>query len=293
MTMNTIGKILVVLNLIFALVVGGFLVIDFATRTNWKTAYEKLKDEMLVAGTNTNESGRTQQQLNTQVKRAVAEREDLKQRLIDHETVADVERKSHKRMTDELIDKAKDADLNSQKAIAERDRLTEEVKLLSGTVQNRDKEILALQKDNKQYRTEASAMKDLSESTQRRNVDLLAQIQDLLRKIALREAGVGNENKLAKDPNAPNPPSNYVKGKIDRVDPKDRTLVQISLGTDQGIKLDHTLEVYRYSPEPQYLGRIRIVDAKEHAAAGKLTTGNRIPLQVGDIVASSLYNQSR
>ena len=41
--MNTIGKILVVLNLVFALVVGGFLVIDFATRTNWKTAYESLK----------------------------------------------------------------------------------------------------------------------------------------------------------------------------------------------------------------------------------------------------------
>jgi hypothetical protein len=292
MTMNTIGKILVVLNLIFALVVGGFLVIDFATRTNWKTAYEKLKDEMLVAGTNTNESGRTLQQLNTQVKRAVAEREEWKQKLIDQETVAKVERESHKRMTDELIDKAKDADLNSQKAIAERDRLTKEVELLSGTVQNRDNVILALQKDNKQYRTEASAMKDLSEATQRRNVDLLAQIQDLLRKIALRDAGVGSENKLAKDPNAPNPPSNYVKGKIDRVDPKDRTLVQISLGTDQGLKLDHTLEVYRVDP-PQYLGRIRIVDAKEHAAAGKLTTGNRIPLQVGDIVASSLNNQSR
>ena len=110
--------------------------------------------------------------------------------------------------------------------------------------------------------------------------------------VALREAGVGNENNLAKDPNAPNPPSNHVKGKIESVDTKDRTLVQISLGTDQGIQLNHTLEVYRVDP-PQYLGRIRIVDAKEHAAAGKLTTGNRIPLQVGDIVASSLNNQSR
>ena len=287
--MNTIGKILVVLNLIFALVVGGFLVIDFATRSNWKTAFESLQREMQVAGINTNEGEcRTQQQLNTQVKRAEAEKEELRQKLIDRETVAKVQEESRKRLTDEFIEKAKDADLNAQKAIEERKRLTKEVELLSGTVENRDKVILALQKDNKQYRTEASAMKDLSESTQRRNVDLLAQIQDLLRKIALREAGVGNENNLAKDPNAPNPPSNYVKGKIESVDPKERTLVQISLGTDQGIQLNHTLEVYRYSPEPQYLGRIRIVAAKEHAAAGKLAPGNRIPLQVGDIVASSI-----
>ena len=47
--MNTIGKTLVILNLVFALVVGGFLVIDFATRNNWKTAYEALKREMDVA----------------------------------------------------------------------------------------------------------------------------------------------------------------------------------------------------------------------------------------------------
>ena len=48
--MNTIGKILVVLNLVFALLVGGFLVIDFATRSNWKKEYEKLQSEMVVAG---------------------------------------------------------------------------------------------------------------------------------------------------------------------------------------------------------------------------------------------------
>src|SRR4051812_17439051 len=56
MEMNTIGKILVILNFIFALVVGGFLVIDFATRTNWKGEYDKLKREItqLEASRNTN-----------------------------------------------------------------------------------------------------------------------------------------------------------------------------------------------------------------------------------------------
>ena len=44
--MNTVGKILVILNFVFALVVGGFLAIDFATRTNWHKAYKALETEV-------------------------------------------------------------------------------------------------------------------------------------------------------------------------------------------------------------------------------------------------------
>src|SRR5207302_7017497 len=109
--MNTIGKILVVLNLIFALVVGGFLVFDFATRTNWKTSFESLKHEMEVAKTQTNISGKTQQELNTQVRRAEGEKADLQQKLIEHDKVAEVKLNSQKLMTQEANDRAKDADL--------------------------------------------------------------------------------------------------------------------------------------------------------------------------------------
>src|SRR2546430_1090701 len=83
----------------------------------------------------------------------------------------------------------------------------EEAKDLSITVENRDKSIEVLQGDNKKYRTEATAQKSIADAMQARNENLLAQNQDLLRKIALRDAGVGNDNMLAKDPNAPNPPS--------------------------------------------------------------------------------------
>jgi hypothetical protein len=113
----------------------------------------------------------------------------------------------------------------------------------------------------------------------------------LERKIALRDAGVGGDNHFAKDPNAPNPPSNYVKGRIDKINSQDGTLVEISVGSDQGLKEGHTLQVYRLSPEPRWLGMIRIRDAREHASVGKLVpgvSGNRGGLQVGDIVASSI-----
>jgi hypothetical protein len=293
--MNTIGKILVILNLIFAVLVGGFLVVDFATRTNYKAAYDSLRNEMQVADTNYRTSNKTLRDLNTQVKEAVAAREDLERKLVDQEKLAKLQLDGQKQLTDEAIERAKDSDLNSQKAIAERDRFKEENKSLTATLAIRDKAILELQESNKSYRQQAIAQKNTADAMQARNENLLQRIQELERKIINRELGT-DKDKMLQDPNAPNPPSTYVKGRIDKVDPTDRSLVQISLGTDQGLKVNHTLEVYRLKPQAEYLGMIRIVDAQEHKAVGKLmrsgTSGNRGALQAGDIVASSINNQA-
>ena len=292
--MNTIGKILVVLNLIFAVVVGGFLVIDFATRSNWKQAYEKLQREMQVAEKNTNTSGRTLQELNNQVKRAEVERDELRLKLTEQETVAKAMEENKNLLIKEALEKAKDADLSAQAAIGEKNRLKEEVKGLTVIVQSRDKYILELQDSNKKFRTEAIAQAAIAAATQSRNEHLLGQVQDLTRKMALRDAGVGGEGTVAKDPNAPNPPPVYVKGKIEKINPDDRGLVQISVGSDQGLNKYHTLEVYRLNPRPEYLGMIRIVDAEQHKAIGRLMRANlnKGALQEGDIVASSLTNQA-
>jgi hypothetical protein len=293
--MNIIGKILVILNLIFALVVGGFLVIDFAARNDWKKNYEDLKREIDVTRKNTDASSDTLTKLNNEVKRVRAEADKLKQDLIDQELLSKAQLESQKQKTQEEIDRAKEADLNTQKAIAEVNRLKEENKALTETVQTRDKTVLALQDDNKKFRAEAIAQEAVAKQTQARNESLLEQIQDLLRRLRLREAGVA-EGSLIRDPNAPNPPSTYVQGRIEKIDPKDRTYVQISLGSDQGLKLNHTLEVFRLGADAQYLGRIRIVDAKEHTSLGRLergsTSSNRI-LAVGDIVASSIMPPAR
>lgn len=292
--MNTIGKILVILNLVFALVVGGFLVIDFGARTNWKNAFDKLKAEMTVAGGNYDTSNKTLSELNSQVRKALAKKEELEKTLAEEKIKADAVRVSLETQVRDATEKAKDADLAAQKAIGEKEALKQEVVDLSGTVQKRDKTILDLREDNQDLRNKAIFKDNLATATQARNVDLLAQIQELQRKLALREAGVGADGGLTRDPNAPNPPSVYVKGRIDRVDARDRNLVQISIGTDQGIKQNHTLVVYRVSPEPAYLGMIRIRDAKEHSAVGQLmsSTAATPRLQPGDIVASSIMPPS-
>ncbi|HMC65870.1 MAG TPA: hypothetical protein VKI65_13105, partial [Gemmataceae bacterium] len=84
-----------------------------------------------------------------------------------------------------------------------------------------------------------------------------------------------------------NPPAEDIKGKVKAVD-AESGLVTISIGSDAGIQKGHTLEVFRLKPKPVYIGTLRILDLKANEAVGKLTTKERLPVQVGDEVASRI-----
>ena len=83
-----------------------------------------------------------------------------------------------------------------------------------------------------------------------------------------------------------NPPAGLIKGKVLKIDPKDKTLVEINVGTDNGVEKGHTLEVYRLQPRAEYLGRIQVVAASPHRAVGRAMMAARI--KVDDEVASSI-----
>jgi RNA polymerase sigma factor (sigma-70 family) len=87
----------------------------------------------------------------------------------------------------------------------------------------------------------------------------------------------------------PNPSPMQSEGKIEKIHADDPSLVQISLGSDQGLKKNDALEVYRLDP-PTYLGQIRIVDVTPQQAVGRVerSRANVPPLRVGDRVTTSL-----
>lgn len=291
--MNIIGKILVILNLVFALVVGGFLVIDFATRTNWKQAYDKLKQEMQVAKVNTDVSSKTMAELNNTVKRLTADLETEKQKLVQQETEAKVLLESTKVDLQVAKDQTQEANLNYQKSLAEKERLKTEVKDRDAVIAQRDKTILELQEAKKKYQLAAIAAENVAKAMGERNEEVLKQLQEALRKLAVAEASGGAAKPSLKDPNAPNPPPAYVKGTVEKVFPDDPNYVQITLGSDHGVQKNHTLEVYRLSPRPEYVGMIRIVDAHPHKSIGRLIRTGPVPKKMlpGDTVASSTTSQ--
>jgi len=92
------------------------------------------------------------------------------------------------------------------------------------------------------------------------------------------------------------PPPVYVRGEIKLVNHQDGrpTLVQISVGADQGIQTGHILDAYRLQPKAIYLGAIRIVDVLANKSVGQLEQFDdtiqraRPQLQIGDLVASDI-----
>jgi RNA polymerase sigma factor (sigma-70 family) len=81
------------------------------------------------------------------------------------------------------------------------------------------------------------------------------------------------------------PLQNPALGKVKAVD-ADGGLITINLGSDAGLRLGNTLEVYHLKPKPTYVGTLRVHDVRPQEAIGKLM-GRRpaAAVQVGDTVS--------
>jgi len=293
--MNTVGKTLVILNFLFAVIVGGFLVVDFATRSDWKTAYKSLNDQVTVLKADRDTAVDSMNPLINKNKELETKLENLKKDMDDQAVKAKADQlKFEGQLLDTKIE-LDDARLSLTKARTDVERLKVAEADLRGIVKEREAKILSLQDINAKLGVAAIASEQKAVTAAERNQELLKQVQDLtaqMNQIKLAGATGQVPGITVKTGTTLNPPPTLVKGKIERVDPADKTLVEISLGTDQGVNKNNTLEVFRTSPEPKYLGVVRIVDANFNKSVGRLIvapgTTVRPQLQVGDSAWSYL-----
>jgi len=293
--MNTVGKILVILNFLFAVVVGAFLVVDFATRTNWKTENETLQKQVKIATAERDQHAGDGSEYRSKAKELELEIVKLTATLADQEAQTRVEVLSIQNKLEDAKNKAKEADISLTKALSDIERLKVSEKDLKTTVKDREQAILQAQEDVKKYRTDAIANEQLAKQLADRNQEILSQLiaaqQKNIELTVARGAGGGGEPTIARTGNEPNPPTTFVKGKVERVLPEDTTLVRISLGTDHGVNKGNTMEVFRTAPAPKYLGMVRIVEASTNQSVGRLivpTGAARPQLVEGDQVWSRL-----
>lgn len=289
--MNTTGKILVILNFIFALLVGGFLAIDYTKRTDWKNKADKQSTELDVARANNAALVETNSRLAAErdALRSDLDTKKLDNALLEAKNVAETTDLMNKNKESEQ--RANNAEIRAKDALAAQDRLVLEVGSLKKVIADREARLVEL---HDRFKTEQdlriSLDRDLKFSLERNEV-LIRRVQELERIIVELTVGKDAGSPLAKDPTAPNPPPKFVKGVVEKVDGVDKSLVRISLGTDHGLKNNHTLEVYRFSPGATYVGLMRIEDAHHHTSIGRLirTPGAPTPTaREGDVVSSTL-----
>ena len=292
--MTTLGKILVFLVFVAALALGGLMVFVSKTSPSWSVAVKERDDYITVLKANAQAEAQSRDKW-------VKEYEKMKQLLDTQMIEAEKVQRRLKLEMEENAKQVKEADLqrtasaaNSAKAQAEAKRLQDEVKQQLTVIQEREKTIAKLQSDivtamNDAASAKQDAMNAISraENQMNKNRELEAQMAKLMKKDAPEKISF-----RPNDPNYSNPPQVYVKGTIKEVDDKDKKLVRISLGSDNGIRKDQTLEVYRMNPKAEYLGRLLIVDADFRTAVARLLPQPGAPSQVtllpGDEVASKL-----
>jgi hypothetical protein len=291
--MNIVGKTLVIINLVFALLVAGFLVIDLSTRTNWKNGFDKLKAELDISRANTQNAQETNKKLLDEKKSAEANLLAVQKKFEEFDKDARQKIKTAEDRARQESDRAAAEQFKSEKAAIENGRLNQEIKDLTALVKNRNQMIVDLQAEANKFRQDAVSNEQKAKSANERSLALLDKLRQKELEAVQREnkksgSGAGSS---PRNSSYENPPTVFVKGLVEKVDSTDPSLGIISIGSDHGLKDGQTLLVYRTSP-PEYLGSMLLSDVRPHNAVGRMlppmSGGQRKTLKIGDEVASRL-----
>jgi hypothetical protein len=273
--MTLVGKIFTVLIFVMSIVFMAFSIMVFATHTNWKTMSEGLKSKLTQ-----------QEQLNTQAK---ADHEKTKRDLAQEQAsrrqaLAALQSKNFNQQTDLDTKTAlliqKESQLNEAsaalKSAEERlaalaTELTTNRGLLKTAQQERDDiflQVVALTDKFNQSETTRQGLET-------RNSQLLAQGADMER--VMKAHGLTLETLTA-----------HIPPKVEGIvmDVGESDLIEISIGHDDGLKIGHTLDVYRGN---SYLGRIVIRKTAPDRAVGQVVKElKRGQIKKGDHVTTKL-----
>ncbi len=253
--MNLVGKILVTLIFVMTSVYLGFAVSVYSTHKNWRDKATALSTKIAQLKTELQ---------NTQAK-SLAELETLQAQIKEQKDSVD----KLKTARDTLLQEIEDS--KEQFAAKEKD-LREATSLATAAVAN----VEAADKKVDQLRTDLQKLREEKDEKFRQYVQLLDDRNNLQAdrrrlddtnvklteqltkaKVVLERRGLSVETDVSNEPPK-------MDGIVLAV--ANDGLMEISLGTDDGLNRGHTLEVTRGT---QYLGRVQVVDARPEKAVAK------------------------
>jgi hypothetical protein len=284
--MTFVGKILVLVITALSLVFLGVSTVVFTTATNWKAETDKQKKAVQKLQVDTNDlksqiAGLEQQRAATDAahKAAVKEQEnkiaglqaDIDQARKDKEqsvTALEVAQQSSKTALDEAAAFKQETDLlREQKAAVEKQ--ANEFKLRQTELNDKIREL------SRMLETATNNNKDLR--------DRVARFQTLLRR-----NGLSDDITTVKGTETP--PA--VEGQVARVE--NNNSLELTIGSDDGLVPGHELYVFRTTPRPEYLGKVKVIsvdpDQSVARVIGATVQGKRI--KEGDIVSSTIRPRS-
>ncbi len=286
--MTIFGKILVFMNLVFAVVTGALIVFVFTTRASWHTAYAdaKLKAEAAEAAYKSEKAAHQNDvdQKTEEAKGLEAEINRVKTDLTNVQAENDRLAKaaaSQQNLTDKAntTEKALQEELKQIKI--EREGLVKEKDDLRGRIVSQQKEI-------DQWRNQAINADLQAKNLLQKNNNLLRSVEDLtvkvrdLESIGTGPAGGGNAS-IVEPP--PRTAPGGVRGKVTYVGTGSSGLAQVDVGSDSGLSAGNVLTVYQGN---EYKGDLKLTSVLPKSAVGKFTPAKRTSkILAGDKVITS------
>jgi hypothetical protein len=284
--MTRVGQILVILLTCFSLLFMGFAVTVFTTRTNWREKYYALKKE----------------------KEDLQKKSDgLKQNIdaltLDLTNAADKFKQTVETDAIARKDQEKNYQLLSQNFAAARkdvNTYSEQAKTYGDLAKEKTKEVALLREQLKTTREQREDAVKKQFDTQQQYIELKGSFETLetrAKELEQRSGeleailiGRGISTSVDDPTNATAIRSNAppVEGVVLKVDPQGK-LVEISIGSDDGLRKGHRLHVYRVKPQGKFVCTIEITNVDPDQAVARiipnLKQGNP---QEGDLVATRI-----
>jgi hypothetical protein len=275
--MNLFGKILVMLNLLMSLVFMGFAVAVYSTHKNWKEVITLDKAAAQASGKPVG--------LVTQLADVREERKALEEKYLALQKEMNQEIKMRNARL-QVLETEKE---NLVKAVDEK---AKEIETVTADKKVTSAAIEALTTEAGKKAAEIEALNTEIETKRGQVQDLYAKVLEATDKLASAQANLDKANRqstilvkqnnemkqalirLNQDPAravAVAAPPPKIDGRIRAATPDG--LVEVSLGSDDGLMRGHTMEVYREGATPnatKYLGRIEILSTKADVSVGKV-----------------------
>jgi len=284
--MTTVGKILVVLHLVMSVMFMAFAVAVFTAQTNWRAAEKKatasLNEQKTKIATMQSEFDKERADVADKIAHLTDDNQKFSGQntaLTAQVTALDSDNKQLRKSVDqerdqsflassEAVERKKEADLQRGKnaeLFASREEL---VKERNETEDKRFALEVQLQQVSEKY-------------------DLLLNDYKIMKSyLASKELTTDPKQMIVET--APPPPVEGIVTEVRKAERSSRELVQISVGSDDGLVVGHSLTVFRGD---KYVAVIRLTLVQADRSVGYIVTNSRqknVPVNVGDTVTTKL-----
>jgi hypothetical protein len=285
--MTAIGKIFVIINLLFSVIVAGLIVAVYARSTNWHDAALKWQTATQVAEASRVATEGELKAAQEKAATALADKDKEIERL-KADVATEKTRTLDKDKELQALKQSTNKDDAGYKALmAEVEKRKDEVAGLEKQVNEKDAQIVGLIQAKNKSNDDRVAAEIRANSFQGKAERMEARLRETETEIVrLRRAGGAGTGGISLVSTA-NPPPQNVEGIVTETTQRG-DLVRISIGSDAGLAKGHTLDVFRLKPSPQYLGQIRLTDVRAAEAVGQPVDKLKAPVQKGDLVASDV-----